>query len=86
MANGDVSGGTAPGHPLLANDAASAWLGIDVLEIGRELSAQIKMHVGSTCTVQIVEPGTLARSSGKLRRIYDLRRDTDPAPAQGSAR
>ncbi|UWX96627.1 phenylacetate--CoA ligase [Arthrobacter zhaoxinii] len=51
-----------------------------------ELSAQIKMHVGSTCTVQIVEPGTLARSSGKLRRIYDLRRNTDPAPAQGSAR
>ncbi|MET0979288.1 MAG: phenylacetate--CoA ligase, partial [Paeniglutamicibacter terrestris] len=39
----------------------------------KELAAQIKIHVGSSCAIDIVEPGTLARSSGKLRRIYDLR-------------
>ena len=38
-----------------------------------ELTAQIKIQVGSSCTVNIVEPGSLARSSGKLRRIHDLR-------------
>ncbi|MCC3265615.1 phenylacetate--CoA ligase PaaK [Arthrobacter gengyunqii] len=38
-----------------------------------ELRAQIKIHVGSSCSVQVAEPGTLGRSSGKLRRIYDLR-------------
>ncbi|MCQ1985691.1 phenylacetate--CoA ligase PaaK [Arthrobacter sp. zg-Y844] len=47
-----------------------------------ELAAQVKIHVGSSCLVEVVNPGTLARSSGKLRRIYDLRRGTDTAPAQ----
>ncbi|WP_247042239.1 phenylacetate--CoA ligase PaaK [Arthrobacter rhizosphaerae] len=37
------------------------------------LREQIKIHVGSSCEVAVVEPGTLERSSGKLRRIYDLR-------------
>jgi hypothetical protein len=37
------------------------------------LREQVKIHVGSTCTVDVVEPGTLERSHGKLRRIYDLR-------------
>ncbi|MCC3278092.1 phenylacetate--CoA ligase [Arthrobacter sp. zg-Y40] len=46
-----------------------------------ELAAQIKVHVGSSCTVEVVEPGTLARSSGKLRRIYDLRRQPGAAPS-----
>ncbi|MCQ1955435.1 phenylacetate--CoA ligase [Arthrobacter sp. zg-Y826] len=45
-----------------------------------ELSAQIKTHIGSSCAVEVVDPGTLARSSGKLRRIYDLRRNTDAVP------
>ena len=48
---------------------------------GVELAAQIKVHVGSTCTVEVVEPGTLARSSGKLRRIYDLRRQAGTSPS-----
>ncbi|MCC3290123.1 phenylacetate--CoA ligase PaaK [Arthrobacter sp. zg-Y1110] len=47
-----------------------------------ELAAQVKIHVGSSCLVEVVDPGTLARSSGKLRRIYDLRRGTDTASAQ----
>ncbi len=40
---------------------------------GRELGEQIKIHIGSSATIEVSEPGTLARSSGKLRRIYDLR-------------
>ena len=47
-----------------------------------DLAAQIKVHIGSSCTVQVVDPGTLARSSGKLRRIYDLRRQADAAPSR----
>ncbi|GAA3294046.1 phenylacetate--CoA ligase PaaK [Arthrobacter citreus] len=43
------------------------------LAAAAELEAQIKVHTGSSCRVQVTEPGTLTRSSGKLRRIYDLR-------------
>jgi phenylacetate-CoA ligase len=39
----------------------------------RALKEQIKIHVGSSCSVDVVEPGSLERSNGKLRRIYDLR-------------
>jgi phenylacetate-CoA ligase len=39
----------------------------------KDLQKQIKIHVGSSCRIDIAEPGSLARSSGKLRRIYDLR-------------
>lgn len=38
-----------------------------------ELKRLIKIHVGSTCAIHVMDPGSLARSSGKLRRIYDLR-------------
>ncbi|MEO8221226.1 MAG: phenylacetate--CoA ligase PaaK [Specibacter sp.] len=37
------------------------------------LKTQIKIHVGSSCTIDVVEPGSLERSNGKLRRIYDHR-------------
>ncbi len=37
------------------------------------LQRHIKANIGSTCTVDVVEPGSLARSNGKLRRIYDNR-------------
>lgn len=40
---------------------------------GLALKEQIKIHVGTSCTIDVVEPGSLARSSGKLRRIYDNR-------------
>lgn len=40
---------------------------------GKELGEQIKIHIGSSARIEVAEPGTLARSSGKLRRIYDLR-------------
>jgi phenylacetate-CoA ligase len=39
----------------------------------RALREQIKIHVGSSCTVAVVDPGSLERSNGKLRRIYDMR-------------
>lgn len=39
----------------------------------RTLQQQIKIQVGSSCAVDVVEPGSLERSNGKLRRIYDLR-------------
>ncbi len=45
----------------------------DCSSAAAELKSQIKIHIGSSCTVHVAEPGTLARSSGKLRRIYDLR-------------
>lgn len=37
------------------------------------LRAQVKSHIGVSCTVDVAEPGSLARSNGKLRRIYDNR-------------
>ncbi|MGO4189780.1 phenylacetate--CoA ligase, partial [Pseudarthrobacter sp. TAF60_1] len=39
----------------------------------RALQEQIKIHVGSSCSVDVVDPGSLERSNGKLRRIYDMR-------------
>jgi phenylacetate-CoA ligase len=47
--------------------------GDDAWPAAHTLREQIKIHVGSSCTVDVVEPGTLERSNGKLRRIYDLR-------------
>ncbi|AJT41902.1 phenylacetate--CoA ligase PaaK [Psychromicrobium lacuslunae] len=37
------------------------------------LREEIKVHIGSSATITVVEPGTLERSNGKLRRVYDLR-------------
>lgn len=45
----------------------------DAEAAGAELARQIKVKVGSSCKISVEEPGSLARSSGKLRRIYDQR-------------
>ena len=37
------------------------------------LIERVKDQIGSTVNVLVVEPGTLERSVGKLRRVYDLR-------------
>lgn len=37
------------------------------------LVERIKIQIGSTVRVIVVEPGTLPRSEGKLKRLYDLR-------------
>jgi phenylacetate-CoA ligase len=38
-----------------------------------ELMRRVKSDIGSSVIVEIAEPGTLERSSGKLKRLYDLR-------------
>jgi len=37
------------------------------------LSKLVKQHIGSSVRVLLEEPGTLPRSEGKLKRIYDMR-------------
>jgi len=37
------------------------------------LVERVKIHIGSTVSVIAVEPGSLPRSEGKLKRLYDLR-------------
>ncbi|MCQ1999610.1 hotdog fold thioesterase [Arthrobacter zhaoxinii] len=44
MADTDVTRGTAPAHPILVDDAASAWLGIVVLDTGPG-TARISMRL-----------------------------------------
>ncbi len=39
----------------------------------RELAREVKDRVGITVAVQVVDPGTLERSSGKLQRVIDRR-------------
>ncbi|MCW4464056.1 AMP-binding protein [Glutamicibacter sp. MNS18] len=47
----------------------------EVSTAGKELAALIKIHVGSSCAVEVLEPETLERSMGKLKRIYDMRNE-----------
>jgi len=49
-------------------------------EAGLRLQRSIKVRIGSTANVQVVDHGSLPRSQGKMKRIYDLRPD---APAHG---
>lgn len=37
------------------------------------LAHRIKMHIGTSVDVEVEEPGTLPRSEGKYKRVYDLR-------------
>lgn len=39
----------------------------------QDLARRVKQQTGSTVLVQVEEPGTLPRSEGKFRRLYDLR-------------
>ena len=45
----------------------------EVSTAGQELASLIKIHIGSSCAIEVVEPETLERSMGKLKRIYDMR-------------
>lgn len=47
--------------------------GVDRAAAGRLVAEQVKERIGVTATVQVVDPGSLPRSAGKMRRIYDLR-------------
>ncbi|MFB2572558.1 AMP-binding protein [Micrococcus sp. IITD107] len=49
---------------------------VEVAEEGaKKLVHEIKTKIGSACSINVCEPGSLARSSGKLRRVYDLRKN-----------
>jgi phenylacetate-CoA ligase len=37
------------------------------------LAQRIKVHIGASVAVKLEEPGTLPRSEGKYKRVYDLR-------------
>jgi phenylacetate-CoA ligase len=43
------------------------------LAAATELQKLIKIHVGSSCQIDVVDPESLPRSVGKLKRIHDLR-------------
>lgn len=45
----------------------------DAADAAQTLAKLIKIHVGSSCAIDVVDPETLERSMGKLKRIYDLR-------------
>jgi len=49
-------------------------LQVEISEAASILLAQrIKEHIGSSVSVRLEEPGTLPRSEGKHKRVYDLR-------------
>ena len=45
----------------------------DATEAGIELARSIKQAIGVTAAVEVVEPGTVERSMGKMRRVVDQR-------------
>jgi phenylacetate-CoA ligase len=45
----------------------------DRLALEREAEHLIKVHVGVTCAVRVVPPGTIERSEGKAKRVIDRR-------------
>jgi phenylacetate-CoA ligase len=47
--------------------------GSELLGIERQAEHMIKVFVGVTTKVRVVEPGTLERSQGKAKRVLDLR-------------
>ncbi|QUY61352.1 Phenylacetate-coenzyme A ligase [Gulosibacter molinativorax] len=49
---------------------------------GRALQSDIKIRIGSSVRIHVVDPNTVARSEGKAKRIYDYRdRDFSEYPA-----
>jgi phenylacetate-CoA ligase len=40
---------------------------------GSALEHAVKARIGVSCTVEVIEPDTLERSMGKLKRVYDMR-------------
>ena len=52
-------------HPDLSRETCEA--------AAKVLAERIKVHIGSSVTVRLEEPGALPRSEGKYKRVYDLR-------------
>ncbi|MFP3339149.1 hypothetical protein R0J91_14315, partial [Micrococcus sp. SIMBA_131] len=44
------------------------------------LRMEIKTQIGSSCVINVVEPESLARPSGKLKRIHHLRDQASSPP------
>jgi phenylacetate-CoA ligase len=49
------------------------WDGNSLIEQAERITAHIKNTIGITCRVRVVAPGTLERSLGKAKRVYDRR-------------
>ncbi len=47
--------------------------GVDVEHINKTLAHNIKSFIGISTRIQVVEPGRLARSEGKAKRVFDRR-------------
>jgi phenylacetate-CoA ligase len=45
----------------------------ELTELERHAEHLIKVYVGVTTRVRVVEPGTIERSQGKAKRVVDLR-------------
>jgi phenylacetate-CoA ligase len=52
---------------------AGKLTGVDMAKLERRAEHLIKVFVGVTTKVRVVEPGTLERSQGKAKRVLDLR-------------
>jgi phenylacetate-CoA ligase len=52
-------------HPSLSSEECAAAAAV--------LEHRIKVHIGTSVTVTVEEPGVLPRSEGKYKRVYDLR-------------
>src|SRR5262245_61322675 len=48
----------------------------DSVALARKTEGLIKGYVGVTCTVRVLEPGTIERSQGKAKRVIDRRPKT----------
>ncbi|MDO5052796.1 MAG: phenylacetate--CoA ligase PaaK [Pseudoclavibacter sp.] len=46
---------------------------------GRRLQHDIKIRIGSSVRIHVVDPNTVARSEGKMKRVFDFRENGDGA-------
>lgn len=46
---------------------------IEAEQAAKALQHDIKIRIGSTVRIHVVDPNTVARSEGKAKRIYDYR-------------
>ncbi len=59
-----------------ARSGYDVWAEAEADAIRRHAEHLIKAHAGVTATVEVVVPGTIARSEGKAKRVIDLRPKT----------
>jgi len=59
-----------------ARSGYDVWAEAEAAALKRHAEHLIKAHAGVTATVEVVAPGTIARSEGKAKRVIDLRPKT----------